>query len=38
MILIKTDKEIQHMRKAGKIVGETLAILQEAVKPGISTA
>jgi len=38
MILIKTDQEIQYMRKAGKIVGDTLAILQEAVKPGISTA
>ena len=38
MILIKTDQEIQHMRKAGRIVGETLAILQEAVKPGITTA
>ena len=38
MILIKTDQEIQLMRKAGKIVGDTLAILQEAVKPGITTA
>lgn len=38
MILIKTDQEIQHMRKAGKIVGDTLAMLQEAVKPGITTA
>jgi len=26
------------MRKAGKIVGDTLAILQEAVRPGITTA
>jgi methionyl aminopeptidase len=38
MILIKTDQEIQLMRKAGKIVGDTLAILQEAVRPGITTA
>lgn len=38
MILIKTDHEIEHMRKAGRIVGDTLKILQEAVKPGITTA
>lgn len=37
MIIIKNDKEIELMKKAGKIVGETLALLQESVKPGITT-
>lgn len=38
MIIIKNDTEIEYMRHAGKIVGETLAILEEAVKPGVTTA
>lgn len=38
MINIKTDSEIEYMRQAGKIVGETLAMLQEVIKPGITTA
>lgn len=38
MINIKTDNEIEYMRQAGKIVGETLAMLQEVIKPGITTA
>jgi len=38
MIIIKTDHEIEYMRKSGKIVGETLAMLQEVIKPGITTA
>lgn len=38
MIIIKTDNEIEYMRQAGKIVGDTLLKLEEAVKPGITTA
>jgi len=38
MIIIKNDMEIEHMRRAGKVVGETLAKLEEAIKPGITTA
>lgn len=38
MIIIKNDDEISLMRKAGKIVGETLLLLEEKVKPGITTA
>lgn len=38
MIIIKSDTEIELMRKAGKIVSDTLLILEAAVKPGISTA
>ena len=38
MIIIKNDNEIEYMRHAGKIVGETLLKLEEAIKPGITTA
>lgn len=38
MIIIKNDSEIELMRHAGKVVGETLAMLEEKVKPGITTA
>ena len=36
-IQIKTQEEIQLMRRAGVIVGETLALLRESVKVGMST-
>lgn len=38
MIIIKNDMEIEYMRQAGRLVGETLARLEEAIKPGITTA
>lgn len=38
MIQIKDAKAIEYMRRSGKIVGDTLAMLQEVIKPGISTA
>ncbi|SKA82270.1 methionyl aminopeptidase [Clostridium sp. USBA 49] len=38
MIIIKNDKEIEYMRSAGKLVGETLEKLEEVIKPGITTA
>ena len=36
-IEIKTEAQIQIMRRAGAVVGQTLAELAEAVRPGIST-
>ncbi len=38
MITIKTDAQLEIMRKAGKIAAETLTMLEEKVKPGITTA
>ena len=38
MIIIKNDDEIALMKKAGRIVGETLLLLEKEVKPGITTA
>jgi methionyl aminopeptidase len=37
MIIIKNNIEIDYMRKAGRLVGETLARLEEVIKPGITT-
>lgn len=37
MIIIKTDMEIEYMRHAGKVVGDTLLKLEEVIKPGITT-
>lgn len=38
MIIIKNHNEITLMKKAGRIVGETLLLLEKEVKPGITTA
>ena len=38
MIILKNEIEIDLMRKAGRIVGETLNLLGEKVRPGITTA
>ena len=38
MIIIKSHNEITLMRKAGRIVAETLLLLEKEVKPGITTA
>jgi methionyl aminopeptidase len=38
MIIIKSHEEIALMKKAGKIVGETLLLLEKEVKPGVTTA
>lgn len=38
MIIIKNDSEIERMRHAGKLVGETLSMLEKEIKPGITTA
>ncbi|HWA59024.1 MAG TPA: type I methionyl aminopeptidase [Gemmatimonadales bacterium] len=37
MITIKSPREIETMARAGHIVGETLALMQRSVRPGIST-
>jgi len=38
MIFVKTDLEIESMRQAGIVVRDTLLKLEEAIKPGITTA
>ncbi|MBU3111692.1 type I methionyl aminopeptidase [Clostridium lacusfryxellense] len=38
MINIKSDMEVQFMRCAGKVVADALAIIERAIKPGITTA
>ena len=37
MITIKSHKEVDYMRKAGKIVSGTFEALKQAIKPGITT-
>lgn len=38
MITIKSPREIDVMARAGRIVAQTLALMHESVRPGISTA
>lgn len=38
MIILKNDLEIELMRKAGEIVGKTLNLLEQNIRPGITTA
>lgn len=38
MIIIKNHNEITLMKKAGRIVGETLLVLEKEIKPGVTTA
>jgi methionyl aminopeptidase len=37
MIIRKSPDEIQLMREAGRIVAETLGLIEKAIKPGLST-
>ena len=37
MVTIKSKTEIEHMKVAGKITGETLKLLEEGVRPGVTT-
>ncbi len=37
MIILKSDREIEIMREAGRIVAECHAMVQEIMKPGITT-
>jgi len=38
MITIKTRAEIEKMRRSGRIVAETLRLIEAAIKPGVTTA
>ncbi|GFZ32830.1 methionine aminopeptidase [Clostridium zeae] len=38
MIILKNDNEIDLMRKAGRLLGEVLLLLEGNIKPGITTA
>jgi methionyl aminopeptidase len=38
MIQIKSREQVQQMRRAGVVVGETLELLREAARPGVTTA
>jgi methionyl aminopeptidase len=37
MIVLKTEHEIEYMRAAGRIVGQTLAVMKKTISPGITT-
>ena len=37
MIVLKTEQEIAYMRAAGRIVGQTLAVMKKTISPGITT-
>ncbi|WP_425805378.1 type I methionyl aminopeptidase [Desulfitobacterium sp. Sab5] len=37
MIELKNKAQLEHMRKAGKITADTLQVLREAIRPGITT-
>ncbi|WIV13172.1 type I methionyl aminopeptidase [Proteiniborus sp. MB09-C3] len=37
MIILKSDREIELMSKAGRLVAETHAFLQDIIKPGVTT-
>jgi methionyl aminopeptidase len=36
-IIYKTDRELERMRVAGRMVAEVLAVMKEMVKPGVTT-
>ena len=38
MIIFKSDREIEVMRRAGRVVAVALKAVEEAIKPGITTA
>ncbi len=38
MIIRKSQAEIETMARAGKVVADTLALLEESIRPGITTA
>ena len=37
MILLKSKREIELMKEAGRIVAVTHRVIKDAIKPGIST-
>lgn len=36
MIIIKSDREIECMRRAGKVAAMTLTVIEDVIKPGIA--
>jgi methionyl aminopeptidase len=38
MIIRKSEREIATMARAGRVVAETLALMQESIRPGVTTA
>ena len=38
MIIRKSQQEIERMARAGEVVAETLALLEERARPGVTTA
>lgn len=38
MMNVKSDTELEYMRSAGKVVANTLAMIEKVIKPGITTA
>ncbi len=38
MIQLKSDREIEIMSRGGRILGDTIRVVEESVKPGMSTA
>jgi methionine aminopeptidase len=38
MITLKSPSELARMRRAGRIVAEVLATLQQSIRPGVNTA
>ncbi len=38
MIQLKSDREIEIMSRGGRILGDTVRVVEESVKPGMSTA
>jgi methionyl aminopeptidase len=37
MVYLKTDEEVELLRKANLLVGKTLAELAKAIQPGVTT-
>lgn len=38
MIIRKSEREIETMARAGKVVADTLALMRESIRPGVTTA
>ena len=37
MVTLKSKKDLEKMRRAGRLVGECHALVQAAIKPGVTT-
>ena len=38
MVPLRTRQEIESMRRAGRVVADVLALMEEELKPGVTTA